>query len=227
MSLIDDKYQDTEKLRQASEKLHSLGYKCEDIVDNTRLEIYTKTPPSCVLVYSNEYCGSTADYVNVSLSRSIIERFMLQIPRFEHFQSGVWLLPAGPLRLHQPEEAGGGSAEAGREGRLPGHQVAARGCSQTSHSATRSGVDAIKGGPDSVTGEYELSLRSGESILATNVLIATGAYINISGILREFTESDVDLTLTTQTVAFIRISDSEATVRSSPLTCPSTACCRG
>ena len=157
LSLIDDKYQDTEKLRQASEKLHSLGYKCEDIVDNTRLEIYTKTPPSCVLVYSNEYCGSTADYVNVSLSRSIIERFMLQIPRFEHFQSGVWLLPAGPLRLHQPEEAGGGSAEAGREGRLSGHQVAGRGCSQTSHSATRSGVDAIKGGPDSVTGEYELS----------------------------------------------------------------------
>ena len=60
LSLIDDKYQDTEKLRQASEKLHSLGYKCEDIVDNTRLEIYTMTPPSCVLVYSNEYCGSTA-----------------------------------------------------------------------------------------------------------------------------------------------------------------------
>ena len=41
LSLIDDKYQDTEKLHQASEKLHSLGYKCEDIVDNTRLEIYS------------------------------------------------------------------------------------------------------------------------------------------------------------------------------------------
>ena len=37
LSLIDDKYKDTEKLQQALEKLNSLGYKYEDIIDNTRL----------------------------------------------------------------------------------------------------------------------------------------------------------------------------------------------
>ena len=36
LSLIDDKYQDTERLREALEKLRSLGYEYDDINDNTR-----------------------------------------------------------------------------------------------------------------------------------------------------------------------------------------------
>ena len=41
LSLLDDKYKDTEKLQQALEKLHSLGYKYEDIRDNTRWTVLT------------------------------------------------------------------------------------------------------------------------------------------------------------------------------------------
>ena len=41
LSLIDDQYKDTEKLQQALEKLNSLGYKYEDIRDNTRFTMLT------------------------------------------------------------------------------------------------------------------------------------------------------------------------------------------
>ena len=36
LTLIDDKYQDTERLRQALEKLRNMGYEYDDINDNTR-----------------------------------------------------------------------------------------------------------------------------------------------------------------------------------------------
>ena len=67
---------------------------------------------------------------------------------------------------------------------------------------------------DSQSGVFLLGLLSGETIRATNVLLAAGAFTNISGILNQFVASDLDLTLTSQTVAFLRISDSEARVRS-------------
>ena len=75
----------------------------------------------------------------------------------------------------------------------------------------RSGVRNIS--RDSVTGEFVLRLLSGETLTAKNVLLATGAFINISGIIKDFVSSDLDLRLTSQTVAFIKISDSEARVR--------------
>ena len=65
---------------------------------------------------------------------------------------------------------------------------------------------------DLLTGDFQLKLQSGDSVRAKNVLLATGAYINISGILSDFVPSELDLTLTSQTVAFIRISDREAMV---------------
>ena len=39
LSLIDDQYKDTEKLQRALAKLESLGYKYEEIRDNTRLTL--------------------------------------------------------------------------------------------------------------------------------------------------------------------------------------------
>ena len=57
-------------------------------------------------------------------------------------------------------------------------------------------------------------LVSGETVRAGQVLLATGAYLNMSGLVRDFTDSDLDLTLTSQTVAFVRISPSEAAVSS-------------
>ena len=62
-----------------------------------------------------------------------------------------------------------------------------------------------------------LTLLSGETISAKNVLLATGAFVNISGIIKDFVASDLDLTLTSQTVAFVKISESEARVRSTTL----------
>ena len=65
-----------------------------------------------------------------------------------------------------------------------------------------------------MSGEFALTLLSGETINAKKVILATGAFLNISGIIQEFVESDLDLTLTSQTVAFVRVSESEARVRS-------------
>ena len=55
---------------------------------------------------------------------------------------------------------------------------------------------------------------TGEVVLAGHVLLATGAYINFSGMLREVSDLQLDLNLTSQTVAFLRISPSEASVSS-------------
>ena len=41
LSLLDDQYKDTEKLQQALEKLASLGYKYQDVRDNTRWTVLT------------------------------------------------------------------------------------------------------------------------------------------------------------------------------------------
>ena len=79
-------------------------------------------------------------------------------------------------------------------------------------SLIRSGVRGIS--RDSVSGGFALALLSGETITAKNVLLATGAFLNISGLMKDFVASDLDLTLTSQTVAFLKISESEARVRS-------------
>ena len=79
----------------------------------------------------------------------------------------------------------------------------------------RSGVRGIS--RDSVSGGFVLALLSGETVTAKNVLLATGAFLNISGIIKDFVASDLDLRLASQTVAFIKISDSEARVRSPSL----------
>ena len=87
------------------------------------------------------------------------------------------------------------------------------------HVVIRSGVSGIS--RDCPSGEFVLSLMSGGTIRARKVLLATGAFVNISGIIKDFVESDLDLTLTSQTVAFLRVSESEARVGSPspPLHC--------
>ena len=51
LSLIDDKYKDTEKLRIALEKLQSSGYRYEEIRDNTRLDVFKILPFAIMMAY--------------------------------------------------------------------------------------------------------------------------------------------------------------------------------
>ena len=44
------------------------------------------------------------------------------------------------------------------------------------------------------------------------MILAMGAYFNISNILSPFTAREMDLTLTSQTIAYIRVSPEEAEV---------------
>ena len=60
---------------------------------------------------------------------------------------------------------------------------------------------------------YLLETQSGGCVEASKVVLATGAYLNISHLLAPFTDLQMDLTLTAQTVAFIRLAESEAEVR--------------
>jgi len=57
---------------------------------------------------------------------------------------------------------------------------------------------------------YILKLSDGTNVKASKVVLATGAYLNISKHLQDFFSNEVDLTLTTQTVAYLHISDKEA-----------------
>ena len=59
---------------------------------------------------------------------------------------------------------------------------------------------------------YILETQSGGCVEASKVVLATGAYLNISHLLAPFTDLQMDLTLTAQTVAFIRLAESEAEV---------------
>ena len=55
-------------------------------------------------------------------------------------------------------------------------------------------------------------MTSGEEVKSRNVILAMGAYFNISGVLTPFTSREMDLTLTSQTIAYIRVSAEEAEV---------------
>ena len=55
-------------------------------------------------------------------------------------------------------------------------------------------------------------MTSGEDVQCRNVILAMGAYFNISGVLAPFTSREMDLTLTSQTIAYIRVSAEEAEV---------------
>ena len=55
-------------------------------------------------------------------------------------------------------------------------------------------------------------MTSGEDVQSRNVILAMGAYFNISGVLTPFTSREMDLTLTSQTIAYIRVSAEEAEV---------------
>ena len=57
---------------------------------------------------------------------------------------------------------------------------------------------------------YQLTLANGKTIKSSNVVLATGAYLNISKYLQHFFKAEVALNLTTQTVAYLRISEEEA-----------------
>ena len=55
-------------------------------------------------------------------------------------------------------------------------------------------------------------MTSGEDVQSRNVILAMGAYFNISGVLTPFTSREMDLKLTSQTIAYIRVSAKEAKV---------------
>ena len=76
------------------------------------------------------------------------------------------------------------------------------------------GCQHIKDAVHSVTkdnsGVYQVMLSSGDVVKTKNVILATGAYLNISGHLSQFTDQHLDLDLMGQTVAFLRVSDETA-----------------
>ena len=55
-------------------------------------------------------------------------------------------------------------------------------------------------------------MTTGEDVQSRNVILAMGAYFNISGVLTPVTSRDMDLKLTSQTIAYIRVSAEEAEV---------------
>ena len=59
---------------------------------------------------------------------------------------------------------------------------------------------------------FTLKMTSGKDVQSRTVILAMGAYFNISGVLTPFTSREMDLTLTSQTIAYIRVSAEEAEV---------------
>jgi len=57
---------------------------------------------------------------------------------------------------------------------------------------------------------FVLTLASGKTLVATKVILAQGAYLRFSNLLKKFVKNDADLVLTTQTIAYLRVSDEEA-----------------
>ena len=53
--------------------------------------------------------------------------------------------------------------------------------------------------------QFTLSLVSGRAIIARRVILATGAYLNLSNHLKPFLEKEVDLHLRTQTVSTAQV----------------------
>ena len=74
----------------------------------------------------------------------------------------------------------------------------------------RSGLSRISQDDQSLV--FTLKLTSGQEVQSRNVILAMGAYFNISSILSPFTTREMDLTLTSQTIAYIRVSPEEAEV---------------
>ena len=57
---------------------------------------------------------------------------------------------------------------------------------------------------------FILTLSNGKKLTAAKIILAQGAYLNFSNLLKNFTKMDVDLRLTTQTIAYLQVSDEEA-----------------
>ena len=74
----------------------------------------------------------------------------------------------------------------------------------------RSGLSSISQDDQSMI--FTLKMISGEEVQSRNVILAMGAYFNISSILSPFTARDMELSLTSQTIAYIRVSPKEAEV---------------
>jgi len=70
--------------------------------------------------------------------------------------------------------------------------------------------EAVVGLERAKEGHFILQLSSDKSITSQRVILATGAYLNLSNHLKPFISREVDLRLTTQTVAYLRISEEEA-----------------
>ena len=100
-------------------------------------------------------------------------------------------LPEGAWGFSQPDHAGHLNPRA----LVEAQQVvaAARGCSRLREEVVR--VEREE------EGHFTLHLSSGTSITAGQVLLATGAFLNLSNHLKPFTEQEVALHLTTQTVS--------------------------
>eukprot|EP00092_Neocalanus_flemingeri_P024620 GFUD01026703.1.p1 GENE.GFUD01026703.1~~GFUD01026703.1.p1 ORF type:complete len:407 (+),score=122.84 GFUD01026703.1:198-1418(+) len=57
---------------------------------------------------------------------------------------------------------------------------------------------------------FLLTLSNGKTLSADKIILAQGAYLNWSKLLKNFFKMEVDLQLTTQTIAYLRVSDEEA-----------------
>jgi len=60
-------------------------------------------------------------------------------------------------------------------------------------------------------GIFILTLSNRKPLRAGKVILAQGAYLNFSNLLTNFTKLDVDLRLATQTIAYLHVSEEEAT----------------
>ena len=100
-------------------------------------------------------------------------------------------LPEGAWGFSQPDHAGHLNPRA----LVEAQQVvaAARGCSRVREEVVR--LEREEGG------HFTLHLSSGTSLTAGKVVLATGAFLNLSNHLKPFTEREVALHLTTQTVS--------------------------
>ena len=96
---------------------------------------------------------------------------------------------------------------------MPSHQVVKKLIKKMStafYFFPRSGLSRISQDDQSLV--FTLKLTSGQEVQSRNVILAMGAYFNISNILSPFTAREMDLTLTSQTIAYIRVSPEEAEV---------------
>ena len=96
---------------------------------------------------------------------------------------------------------------------MPSHQVVKKLIKKITtafYVFIRSGLSRISQDDQSLV--FTLKLTSGQEVQSRNVILAMGAYFNISNILSPFTAREMDLTLTSQTIAYIRVSPEEAEV---------------